>query len=77
MLARADLLKHAEFLRQTNGARDLSFGRLALVIPEDDHAALVRIRPALASKDAKERTQAWLEFMKDPASIPYRARDKI
>jgi hypothetical protein len=77
MLPRGELLRHNQFLRATNGARDLSFARLALQIPEEDHARLVVANPALASKDAKERTRAWEAFMRDPASEPYRVRDRI
>ena len=72
-----DLLRLNDYLWKTQGTKDCSFGRLALQIPEDDHRRLVAAIPALASKDAKERTNAWHAFMRDPASIPYRVRDKI
>jgi len=64
---RAAILRENEYLRNTQGVRKTDVLRLALQIPEEDHAALVRINPALASKDAKERTNAWLAFMNDQA----------
>ena len=71
-MERGAILRENEYLRNTQGVRKTDVLRLALQIPEDDHAALVRINPALASKDAKERTAAWLAFIKSPESLPYR-----
>jgi hypothetical protein len=70
-------LRLNEFLRTTNGVRRTDGLRWALSIPEEDHAVLVRLNPALASKDPVERTKAWKAFMAAPESLPYRVFDKV
>ncbi len=68
-------LKLNEYLRTTGGVRKTDGLRWALSIPFDDHAKLVRINPALASKDPVERTKAWKAFINGPESLPYRVMD--
>jgi hypothetical protein len=77
MQARDELLKLNGFLRATEGVRKTDGLRLALQIPIEDHQRLVAANPALASKDAKERTDAWHAFMHSPVSLPYRVSEKI
>jgi hypothetical protein len=74
---RANNLKLNEYLRVTDGTRDPEWGRWALSIPVDDHAALVKLLPDLQSHDAIERTKAWAKFMASPLSLPYRVTEKI
>jgi hypothetical protein len=77
MEARAEILKLNGYLRTTEGVRKTDGLRLALQIPIEDHQRLIAANPALASKDADERTKAWQDFMRSPVSLPYRVRDKI
>ena len=44
----------------------------AFAVPMEDLKVLYAIRPALASTDTAERMAAWLEFAKEPESLPYR-----
>jgi hypothetical protein len=77
MEERAQILRENEYLRKTEGVRKTDGLRLALQIPVDDHARLIRANPALNSKDAKERTAAWMKFINSPLSLPYKVREKI
>jgi hypothetical protein len=71
-MERGAILRENAYLRATQGVRKTDVLRLALQIPPEDHERLVIANPALASKDAKERTNAWMAFLRDPASEPYR-----
>jgi hypothetical protein len=77
MQGRGAILTENEYLRKTEGVRKTDGLRLALQIPIEDHQRLIAANPALASKDAKERTEAWHAFMRSPVSLPYRVREKI
>lgn len=77
MSDRAAIFRLNEYLRNTGGVRNTDVLRLGLQIPPEDYAVLKWINPALNSRDYQERTDAWLAFMRDPASMPYRVRQKI
>ena len=77
MSERNETLRLNEYLRNNDGVRKTDGHRWALSIPEDDFARLVKVNPALSSKDRQEYNKAWLDFIKDPASIPYRVMEKI
>lgn len=51
---------------------DLSFGRLALSIPEDHYEVLTLIYPDLQCPDAQIKTNAWKAFCISDESIPYK-----
>ena len=72
---RSEILRLNEYLRNSEGVRKTDGVRWALKIPVDDHAALVRLNPALSSKDHVERTKAWKAFINGPESIPYRVME--
>lgn len=69
---RREVFKRNAFLRDTAGVRKTEAIRHALEIPTWDRALMGRINPAVESKDAKEVTNAWLGFLRHPASKPYR-----
>lgn len=77
MSERNETLRLNEYLRNNDGVRKTNGHRWALSIPMDDFARLCRVNPALSSKDSQEYQKAWLDFMKDDASIPYRVMEKI
>lgn len=52
-----------------------TWGRHFLRIPESDLIALRKLNPALASKDPKEFSAAWLEFERSDESLPYRVSE--
>ena len=62
--------------KATDSVRDLSFGRMALSIPEDHRRILALIYPGIDEKDGKDRTKAWMKLMKDDLTIPYRINAK-
>lgn len=68
-------LRLNEYLRNSEGVRKTDGLRWALSIPVDDHAVLVRLNPALASKDPVERTKAWKAFAASDVAIPYRVTE--
>lgn len=51
---------------------DLSFGRLALTIPDDHYEVLTIAFPMLQNRDAQAKTLAWKEFMNSDLSLPYK-----
>ena len=55
---------------------DLSFGRLALQIPEDHYELLTMAFPQLQNPDATVKTLAWKKFMKSDISLPYKINAK-
>ncbi len=55
---------------------DLSFGRLALQIPEDHYELLTMAYPQLQNPDAEVKTLAWKKFMSSELSIPYKINAK-
>jgi hypothetical protein len=68
-------LSLSETLRGEPGTmRDLSFGRLALTIPAEDHEQLTEKYPDLKSRDAHIRSAAWKKFISSAESEPYRVR---
>lgn len=75
---RADVLDAVAATRREHPVADREgFGRWALSIPFEDHAALVRKYPDLAARDAQIRTRAWHVFIQSDESMPYRMRDRI
>jgi len=56
---------------------DLSFGRLALQIPEQHYELLTMAYPKLQHSDATVKTLAWKEFMKSDLSLPYKVNSKM
>lgn len=48
------------------------FAGMELSIPELDYYVIVQRFPDLRSKDPQIKRNAWLKFMGDPASEPYR-----
>ena len=57
--------------------KDLSFGRLALSIPEQHYEILTMIMPELNSPDGTEQTLAWKTFMGMDESLPYKPNKKM
>lgn len=55
---------------------DLSFGRLALTMPQDHYEVCTMIWPDLQNKDATEKTLAWKRFMGTEFSLPYKVNTK-
>jgi len=52
--------------------KDLTFGRLALSIPQQHYEVLTMIYPDLQSPDAEIKTKAWKAFCITEESIPYK-----
>jgi len=52
--------------------KDLSFGRLALSIPEDHYEVLTMMYPDLQCPDAQIKTKAWKAFCISEESLPYK-----
>lgn len=77
MSERNEILRLNEYLRNNDGVRKTDGIRWALSIPEDDYPKLLKINPALASRDKVERDKAWMDYIKDDASIPYRVMEKV
>lgn len=77
MSERSETLRLNEYLRNNDGVRKTEGHRWALSIPMDDFEKIIKVNPALQSKDRAEYNKAWLTFMKDDASIPYRVMEKI
>jgi len=75
MSERSEVLRKNEYLRNNDGVRKTDGLRWALSIPEDDYPKLLKLNPALNSRDKKERDDAWMKFIKDPVSIPYRVME--
>jgi len=71
---RQAILERNQALRHERPLRDLSFGRLQLCIPLQDHWELVARNPALKSFDRAEREKAWRDFARSPESLPYRVQ---
>ena len=68
--------ENIELAKAEDSVRDLSFGRLALSIPDDHRTVLGNIFPDLDSHDAQIRTKAWKAFLKHDLSRPYRINAK-
>ena len=71
---RRAILERNQALRNEQPLRDLSFGRLQLCIPIQDHAELCQRNPALKSYDKAEREKAWRDFARSAESLPYRVQ---
>lgn len=72
---RQAILERNKQLRINPGAqRDLTFGRLALSIPELDHHYLIKKYPDLAAPDKEVRQRALAKFMASSESAPYKVR---
>ena len=56
--------------------KDLSFGRLALDIPQDHYEVLTMIYPDLQCPDAEIKTRAWKAFCLTDESLPYKPNSK-
>lgn len=56
--------------------KDLSFGRMALDIPEDHYEVLKLIYPDLVCPDADIKTKAWQAFCLTDESLPYKPNIK-
>lgn len=66
------ILQRNQNLRNNPGVlQDLSFGRLAMTIPEEDYYDLKAKYPALSHPDPKERTKAWKRFMNTSEAKPF------
>lgn len=65
-----------EMAKSEDSVRDLSFGRMALSMPEDHRRILALIFPEIDSPDAKIRSKAWRRLLKDDLTIPYRINAK-
>ena len=57
--------------------KDLTFGRLALSIPEDHYEVLTMIMPDLQHPDAEVKTKAWKAFTFMEESLPYKPNAKM
>jgi len=56
--------------------KDLTFGRVALQIPQDHYEVLTMIFPDIQCADAEIKTQAWKAFCIDEISTPYKTNIK-
>ena len=56
--------------------KDLSFGRMALDIPEDHYEVLKLIYPDLVCPDAEIKKKAWQAFCLTDESLPYKPNIK-
>ncbi len=68
--------KQVDMARE-DAVRDLSFGRLALSIPEDHFPVAVIAFPDLRSDHADMKTAAYKQFMLHPISYPYRVNKNL
>jgi hypothetical protein len=71
---RTAILERNKRLRNERPLQDLSFGRMALSIPELDYAHLVRKYPDLAAPDEGIKQRAWARFCASSESAPYKVR---
>jgi len=72
---RSAILERNQELRRNPGAlQDLSFGRLALSIPELDYWHLRKKYPDMFEGDAETRQRALARFCASPESAPYKVR---
>ena len=76
-MERSEILRLNEYLRLTDGVRKTDGLRKAADIPVDDYFRIVRLNPALASRDPVEQKAAWDKYLQSPESLPYRVREKI
>ncbi len=72
---------YAQLDRQMDMAKDeiitdLSFGRLALQIPQDHYEVLTMLYPDIQNRDAQVKTLAWKAFMATDTSLPYKVNIK-
>ena len=72
---RRDIFRSNEYLRNTQGVRKTDVLRYQLSVPNWDRVLFGRINPALNSRDAVERSNAWKAFLRHPASLPYRVME--
>lgn len=56
--------------------KDLSFGRLALRIPQDHLEVLKMLMPDITAPDAEIQTKAWKAFTMMDESLPYKPNAK-
>ena len=61
-----------DMAKDDNIITDLSFGRLALQIPEDHYEVLTMLFPDIQHQDATVKSLAWKDFMASEYSIPYK-----
>ena len=72
---RTAILERNQRLRNApDTLNDLSFGRVALSIPELDHYHLLKKYPDLGSNDREIKQRALAKFMASPESEPYKVR---
>jgi hypothetical protein len=74
---RAAHLRRIQHIREGTGGHEkprdnTALGQMVLSIPELDYYVLIRRFPDLESPDGEIRKAAWLKFIKDDASLPYR-----
>jgi len=56
---------------------DLSFGRLAMTIPEDHYEVLTIAFPLLQNSDAKIKSLEWKRVMAMDFMLPYKVNNKM
>jgi hypothetical protein len=64
-LDEAQIMRENQLFRSDGGSRNLSFGKLVLRMSQAQYQFLIRVNPALKSKDPKERTRAWQRLTQD------------
>ena len=52
-------------VRADGGAKTLGFGRMVMQVPYAVYLHLIKVNPALGSRDTKEKTRAWQKLMSD------------
>ena len=57
--------------------KDLSFGRLALTIPEDHYELLTMAYPKLQNPDAEIKSLEWKRVMAMDICLPYKNNSKM
>lgn len=76
--ADSDAIKNAnaELRKNPDALRNLSFGALALKIPEIDLYVLWKKYPELNSTDRMTRRNAWRRFINSSEADPFRVRTR-
>lgn len=66
--------RNAELRKNPGAINDLSFGRLAISMPELDYWQLVKRKPELQAPDKQTRDAAWAKWMASAESAPYKVQ---
>lgn len=73
---RGAILDENRVILNARDARKLGWGEPSLRIPELDLVLLKAKYPDLASRDGLVKRRAWIKFLNDPESAPYRVQPR-